>query len=494
MKLCLKPKKIDIRTGYKFIAVLHEDTAHKLDMYVGDRVILKNKKHKICAILEITEDELKRDHIGLYSETYKKLNVKKGDVISAEIAPKPESVQFIRDKLNGKKLDAKSIDMIIKDVVNEDLSDVELTYFVSGCYVHGLTDNETADLTKAIVNNGSRLNFKNKIVMDKHCIGGVPNNRTTMLVVPIITALGFKMPKTSSRAITSPSGTGDTMEVLANVTNTAVKLKKIASKVNGFITWGGGVDLAAADDKMIRVRHPLKLDPEGMLLASIMAKKFSVSANTVIIDIPVGPEAKIADLKKARHLKARFLKIAKLLKMKMRVIISDGSQPVGNGIGPVLEAIDVMSILKNEEGAPADLREKALRMAGILIDMSGKFWWKRGYAVAKKVLSSGKAYDQMQKIINEQGAKKKALRPGNFHFDVLGWKNGKVKHINNKMVAKIARFAGCPKDVSSGVYLHKKVGDEVKKNEKVFTIYANSEERLNFAVKYATDAKAYDVV
>jgi putative thymidine phosphorylase len=481
----LIPTKIPIKVGNRYIAVLNENTAHKLDLHPGDRVEVKNgRKGDVSAILEITENsEIKNTEIGLYEETWKKLKAKRGDKLSIKIAEKPMSVLYIKEKLEGARLDDKKIDAIIKDVVADDLSDVEIAYFVSGCFINKLSDKETVDLTKAIVRNGSRLKFKNKIVLDKHCIGGVPGNRTTMIIIPIVTALGLVMPKTSSRAITSPSGTADTMEVIANVVNDAKKLEKIANKVGGFITWGGGVDLAAADDKMIRARHPLSLDPEGMLLASIMAKKHSVGSNHVLIDIPYGPQVKV-NRKEGMHLAKRFKTIGKLLGMKMEVLLSKGDQPIGNGIGATLEAIDVMSVLKNEKTAPQDLRNKAIKMAGILLELCKKAKKGKGAKMAKETLDSGKAYEQMLKIIKAQGDKKAKLRPGKFKKDILAKKTGKIIAINNKLVSHIARTAGSPKDSEAGVYLYKKLNNKVKKGDVLFTIYADMKERLNYVEQY----------
>jgi putative thymidine phosphorylase len=488
----LNATKIPIRVGSKYIAVLNENRAQFLDLHAGDRVILKRKnKPPLRALLDITANsELKETEVGLYEETWEKLGAKYGDDIQIAIAEKPISTTYIKKKLNGHKLNEKEISEIIKDVVEEDLSDLEVAYFVSGCYVHGLSDKETSDLTKAIVKNGQQLKFGNAIVADKHCIGGVPGNRTTMIIIPIITAAGIKMPKTSSRAITSPSGTADTMEVLANIMNKAPQLKQIAKKVGGFITWGGGVDLASADDKMIRARHPLSLDPQGMLLASIMAKKSSVSANRVLIDIPVGPQVKIKTKREGRILKRRFETLGKSLGMKVKVIFSDGNQPIGNGIGPSLEAMDVMKVLKNEPDAPKELREKSLKMAGMLLELCGKT--RSGKKMAKKILDSGKAHEQMMKIIKAQGAKKHAPRLGKFSKIVRAGKNGRVAEINNKLVAHIARTAGAPTDAEAGIYLHKKLGHSVRKGEPLFTIYADIEERLGYTSQYPLN-KAFTI-
>jgi len=488
------PRHIPVKTGNVYIAVMTEAAAHSFDLHEGDRVVVTNlrTKKKITSILEISENHLPDTTIGILTSLWEKLDLKRGDRIKVGIAEKPQSIQYIRKKLDGGVLKDNEIDQIVKDVVAEDLSNVEMTYFVSGCYTHGLNDKETISLTKAIVRNGERLEFKDKYVVDKHCIGGVPGNRTTMIVVPIITAAGLKMPKTSSRAITSPSGTGDTMETLADVKNDAEELKKIAKHCNGFITWGGGVDLAAADDKMIRVRYPLKLDPEGMLFASIMAKKHSVSSNTVLIDIPYGPQAKVKTVKAAKVLGDKFEHIGDLLKMNLRVMISDGKQPIGKGIGPALEAIDVMNTLENNEYASQDLLVKSYTIAGTLLEMAKKAKKDKGYEMAKEILESGKALTQMQKIINYQG-RKKFCGVGKFKKKVNASMSGKVIEINNKELARVARIAGAPKDPSAGLWVEAKIGDKVEKGDLLYTIYSNSKEKLNNVDDFCNKDCAYTI-
>ncbi|MFA5829610.1 MAG: thymidine phosphorylase, partial [Candidatus Gracilibacteria bacterium] len=459
----LKPKKIAIRVGNKYVALLNKETAHKLDLHPSDRIFLKNGKNEVTAILDIMENqELKEGQIGLYAETWEKLKITKGDRrISAAIADRPKSVIYIRSKLDGKELTAEEMDTIVKDIVAERLSDVEMTYFVSGCFTRGMSDAETVALTKSIVANGGRLQFKDKIVVDKHCIGGVPGNRSTMLAVPIMTSLGLRMPKTSSRAITSPAGTADTMEVFCKVTNSAEKLMKIAMKVGGFITWGGGVDIAAADDKLIKVRNPMSLDPQGMLLASILAKKHSVSATHVLIDIPYGPDVKVKNAKDAQPLKEKFEKIGAMLGMKVKVVLSDGSQPIGNGVGPVLEALDILKVLKMEPDAPQDLVTKTIWLCGVMLEMTGKAKEGKGAEMAREALVSGKAYKKMQEIIIAQGKNHTPLKVGKLTHDVVATKSGKITAINNKLISRYARLAGAPINVGAGLFIHKKISDTV---------------------------------
>ncbi len=491
----LRPKKIPIRVGNTFVVLMNETTAHTLDLHPSDRVLLKNAGNEAVAILDISfNHDLKDNEIGLYEETWEKLKVAKGDRrVSMALAERPKSVFFIRKKLDGKELNAKEIDTIVKDIVADRLSEVEMTYFVSANFCRGMSDKETVALTKAVVNNGGHIKFNDKIVVDKHCIGGVPGNRSTMLAVPIMTSLGFRMPKTSSRAITSPAGTADTMEVLANVKIPAKKLKKIAMKVGGFISWGGGVDIASADDKLIKIRNPMSLDPQGMLLASILAKKHAVSSTHVLIDIPYGPDVKVKSPKEALPLKKKFEKIGAMLGMKVKVIFSNGSQPIGDGIGPVLEAIDILKILKNESDAPQDLLKKTVWMCGIMLEMVGKTTAAKGEKMAMEAIKSGRAYKKFQEIIDAQGRNKKPLKPGKVTCDVKAPKSGKITSINNKLIARYARMAGSPVNPGAGIFIHKKIGDKVKKGEALFTIYAETKMRMNNTLDYVSPSEVYHI-
>ncbi len=491
----LRPKKIPVSVGNKYIALMNATSAHMLDLHPGDRILLKNAGQEITAILDISFNHDLKDHeIGLYEETWKKLKVVKGDRrVSAALADRPASVLYIRKKLDGIELNAKEIDAIIKDVVADRLSDIEMTYFVSANFCRGMSDAETVALTNAVVNNGGHLKFKNKIVIDKHCIGGVPGNRSTMLAVPILVSLGLLMPKTSSRAITSPAGTADTMEVFANVTNSAAKLKKIAEKVGGFISWGGGVDIASADDKLIKIRNPMSLDPQGMLLASILAKKHAVGATHVLIDIPYGPDVKVLSPKKAEPLKKKFEKIGAMLGMKVKVVFTDGSQPIGNGVGPVLEAIDILKVLKNAPDAPQDLVKKTIWMCGIMLEMVGKAKAGDGEKMAEQTIASGKAYKKFEEIIDAQGRNKHQLKVAPISFDVKAAKTGKITAINNKLISRYARLAGSPMNPGAGLFVYKKIGDKVKKGDVLFTLYSESKARMNNTLEYVNAKEVYTI-
>ncbi|MBU1631941.1 MAG: thymidine phosphorylase, partial [Nanoarchaeota archaeon] len=367
--------------------------------------------------------------------------------------------------------------------------DIEKTYFVAGGFTNGWNAEEIVEMTKAMVKTGKTLKF-GRITLDKHCIGGVPGNRTTMAVIPIIAAAGFTIPKTSSRAITSPAGTADTMECLAKVELSEKKIKNVVRKTGACIVHGGSMNLAPADDKIIDVEHPLSIDAEGQLLASVMAKKYSVSANHVLIDIPMGKSTKANTWREANHLRKMFELIGKKLGMNVKVIVTDGSHPIGNGIGPLLEAEDVMAVLRNDPLAPQDLKRKVIMMAGVLLEMTGKYRKRKGAKVAREILESGKALQKMNEIIKAQGKQKK-IKLGEFRYPVCSQRMGMIKEIDNEIIAKIARIAGSPDDKGSGLFLSKKLGDTVTKSELIYTVYAENKFKLDLAVEFLRKNNGY---
>ena len=490
----LKVKYTNIATGGILIAILNHYDAVKLDLHSGDRLKIKVGKKEAVVIVDISKHNkvVSKGRIGLFEEVVDKLRIKNNTLVHVEFTGKPESVKHIHDKLLGKKLSYKELLHITKDITHDNLTDIEKTYFIGASFIHGLDIDEVINLTKAMVQTGDKLKFGG-VTLDKHCIGGVPNNRTSMIVVPILAAAGLTIPKTSSRAITSPAGTADTMECLTNVEISQNKIKRIVKKVGACLVHGGSINLAPADDKIIQVEHPLSIDAEGQLLASVMAKKYSVSANHVLIDIPMGPTTKVKNKKQAAHLKKMFETVGAKLKMNVKVIVTDGSQPIGNGVGPLLESQDVMEILQNEPLAPKDLREKSLKMAGILFKMAGKTTTERaGYKLAREILTSGKALAKMQELISAQGKVKKPFH-GKYLFHVKTKTSGRIRNINCSDIAKIARMAGAPKDKGAGMYLHKKVGDKVLKGDILFTIYSHSSTKLCLAKDAMKERDAYTI-
>lgn len=488
-----KVKDMDIASGGVLVAILNEKDAKKLDLHSADRILVKHNSKSVTCILDISESSkaVPEGRIGLFEEVLERLQIKRGALVDVKFTGKPESVKHIRDKLFGKELNSTELYHITDDITHDRLTDIEKTYFVAASFTQGLSVKEVIGLTKAMVQTGKTLKFSG-ITLDKHCIGGVPGNRTTMIVVPIVAAAEYTIPKTSSRAITSPAGTADTMECLAQVEMSEAKIRQVVKKTGACIVHGGSINLAPADDKIIEVEHPLSIDAEGQLLASVMAKKHSVSANHVLIDIPMGKSVKARNPKEANHLKKMFELIGEKLGMNVQVVITDGSHPIGNGIGPLLEAEDVMAVLRNDPLAPQDLKEKSLMLAGKLLEMVCECKKGDGLKKAREILESGKALAKMNEIINAQGKQKKP-ELGQQRYPVHSSRAGKIVEIDNDIIAKIARVAGTPTDKGAGLYLSKKIRDSVKRGDLLYTIYAMNEFKLNLAKEFLRKNNGYKV-
>jgi thymidine phosphorylase len=344
-----------------------------------------------------------------------------------------------------------------------------------------------------MLNSGERLNWAEPLVADKHCIGGIPGNRTSMLVVPIVAAHGMLIPKTSSRAITSPAGTGDTMEVLAQVELSPEKLHQIVHQVRGCIAWGGTAKLAPVDDMLISVERPLQIDSYGQMVASILSKKLAAGSTHLLIDIPVGPTAKVRHMGQALQLRKLFEYIGDQLGLQLEVIITDGRQPVGRGIGPMLEARDVMQVLENDPDAPSDLRQKSLQLAGRIIEFDPDVRGGFGFAIARDILDSGRALAKMQDIIDNQGRQSKHCTPGSLTFEVTATEDGVVSGIDNLQLARVASMAGAPLDKGAGVDLFKKLGDPVTQDEPLYRVHAEFRSDFQFACQLCKKDSGYTI-
>ncbi len=479
----LKIKLLDIEVGNTPIVVLHKKDADDLGVHISDRIKIQDGKCTHTAIVDITDTFLIPGDIGLFKTLSKTICAETGTKVKVIPTRKPPSIRFIRKKMDGQILTENEIQRIVQDIVNNDLSQVELSAFITSVYVRGLNTPEIVSLTKNIVTHGQTLDLDVRPIIDKHCIGGIAGNRTTLIVVPIIAAAGLYIPKTSSRAITSPAGTIDSMEVLAPINFNIEEMRDIVMKAHGCIVWGGGVNLASADDKLIKIRYPLKIDPEPLLLASILAKKKAVGANKVLIDIPVGHGSKIKETKYAKELAANFIKIGNKIDIDVECAITPGDRPIGKGIGPQLEARDAIQILHGK--GPSDLRMKSLSLAGILLEMGGIAEKGKGFRIAENILNNGKALEAMQYIIELQGGDPRHLdiEPQSLNFSVNSPHKGRIYDIDNNAVIKIARAAGAPVDKYAGLDFHVSRGALVKKGEPLFSINAEKEYKLDAAIE-----------
>ena len=366
------------------------------------------------------------------------------------------------------------------------VDEVWLAEFSKGffaCAGDNLTVKEICYLTKAMINVGNKIEWGNQLIYDKHCVGGLPGNRTTPIVVSIVAAAGLIIPKTSSRAITSPAGTSDTMETITNVNLSIDEIKKVIELEGGCFAWGGAVKLSPADDILIAVEKSLDIDSEGQMVASVLSKKVAAGSTHVVIDIPVGPTAKVRSNEEALRLQYYFKAVSEEIGIHTEVIITDGTQPVGRGIGPSLEAIDVLEVLQNNPTAPLDLKERSITLAAELLKLSGRFNHGTENTVARTILENGKAYEKFKKICEAQGEFKEPTL-AKYKHDVFSTKNGIVTSIDNRKLARIAKLAGAPKSPSAGVQFYAPIGRDLKNGELLFIIYSESKGELEYAIEY----------
>ena len=403
-----------------------------------------------------------------------------------------ELMENVRRKIDGDVLRESEVAAVIRDIADHRYSPMEIGAYLVAC-AGFMSTPETLALTKAMIEVGNRLHWDSPLVVDKHCIGGIPGNRTSMIVVPIVAAHGLLCPKTSSRAITSPSGTADTMEVLANVDLSEAQMKATVAKEHAVLAWGGRVDLSPADDVLISVERPLRLDTHEQMVASILSKKVAAGSTHLVIDIPVGPTAKVRSHSDAVRLRKLFEYVARHLGLVTDIVFTDGSQPVGRGVGPVLEVRDVMAVLHNEPDAPEDLRDHAVMLAGHMLDFDPALEGGKGYARALEMLASGKALEAMQRLIDAQGRQTQHFEPGVHQAEVKASRSGRVVAIDCERIARIARLAGAPMDKGAGLDLLHKVRADVQAGDALYRIYANVEAGLGFALELAQENPAYEI-
>lgn len=399
------------------------------------------------------------------------------------------ALSAIQKKLVGKSLNYKEIYAIMNQIAHEKLGDVLTTYFAASGYSKGFSDEELYFLTKAMVETGEQLQFPG-VVADKHSIGGTPGTRVTMILVPIIASAGFTIPKSSSRAITTPAGTADCMEVIAKVTFTKSQIEKIVAKTKGCIVWGGSFKIAPADDVLIDVEEPLAFESFDKVLVSVMAKKVAFGATHVVIDLPYGKTVKVHRKEDCEILEKKFKFLAKKFDVKLETFIHKVDEPVGSGIGPLLEAQDALRVLEQHPNRPMPLEERAINLSSILLDLclEGKKppkEFKNTKEWASHILTSGEAYEKMKDIIAAQGGDpyitSDDLKPGKVQGFIRAEKSGKIVLVHNKNISAIAKLLGAPIDKKAGITLNRRLDDTVKKGEELARLYSDSDYRLKEA-------------
>jgi AMP phosphorylase len=478
-----KIKILDLDAG-KHIVIMNSEDANYLGLSKGDRVRLTFDNKKLTAIMDTTESFVSPGQLGVFKNVSESMNLTPSSRISVVPTDKPVSVEFIKKKMKGDELNRDEIHQIISDIVEGSLSDIELAAYVTSVAIRGMNMRETEDLTRAMVNTGDVIKFDKSPLFDFHSVGGAPGNKITLIIVPIIAAAGLYIPKTSSRAISSACGTADIMEVIANVSLSGKEIKRITEKIGGTIAWGGGVNIAPADDLIIHVEYPLSIDPYSQVIASVMAKKKAIGANYLLLDIPMGSGTKVPDDILAKRYAKDFMDLGKRLDIEVQCAITYGGQPIGSTIGPALEAREALICMEGGK-VPNSLKLKALSLAGIILEMGGQAKSGEGKKMAQSILEKGDALNKFLDIVYEQGGKKdlksEDIEIGKYTADFYANQDGYVDHIDNKAVVAIARRAGAPMDNGAGIKFFEKKSHRVDMGDILFTVFADNKEKLERA-------------
>jgi thymidine phosphorylase len=481
----LKARRLGIDTQSEFVVFMRKDSpvCRSEGFATHNRVLLRaGKRHLIATLYQVTGDLLGICDAGLSESAWVKLRLNDGDEVFAGHPEPLGSLSLVRSRIYGNRLDDRALGAIITDIVDGRYSDIDISSFLTACAAAPLDAGEILGLTRAMVDVGERLQWKSAVIADKHSVGGLPGNRTTPIVVAIVAASGLIMPKTASRAITSPAGTADTMETLAPVDLDIAQIHRVVEQEGGCVAWGGAVKLSPADDILIRVERALDIDTQGQMIASVLSKKIAAGATHLILDMPVGPTAKVRNDDTAQTLTEGLLAVGEAFGIKSRVVRGDGSQPIGRGIGPALEARDVLAVLQGRTDAPADLRDRAIALAGALLELAGSTR-DDGAALAADVLADGRAWTKFQRICEAQGGMR-APPVSRHRQPLLALRSGQVAVIDNRKIAKLAKLAGAPDDKAAGLDLHVRLGDVVVAGQPLCTVHAEAPGELDYAMSY----------
>ncbi len=494
-RLRIVPYPID--SGREPVAYLPSDSLIGAHDYLGnDRVDLiavgLEQEKSIRAVIHVadTGPALAADQIGLSKYSFELLGLPAGTTVRVARTPTPKSRAALRAKVNGQELSEEQYLQLLTDMVEGRYPDSEIAAFLVSA-AHHLSDAEVLALARVRSRFMTAMHWSAPMVVDKHSMGGIPGSRITLIVIPIVAAHGMAIPKTSSRAITSPAGTADTMEVLARVDLSADEVRQTVERVGACIAWNGRLNHSAIDDVMNRITRPLGIDSARWSVASILSKKLTAGSTHVIVDIPCGAEAKLRDQGQAQELARLFTVVGAGLGLKVEAHVSDGNAPIGSGIGPALEARDVMRVLDNAADASVDLRDKALFFASRILAWDPAIGTaEKGLERARQLLASGAARDRLLAIIEAQGKQPHLTLPGLLRHTIRARSAGRVTAIRVSQISEIARSAGAPMDKAAGIDLLVRRGDLVHAEQALFVVHSSTASDLARAVAAADFADA----
>lgn len=487
MALYLTSLKLDHETGDELEITLNAVDAKKEGINAGDIVSFSYADVLLYAEVEITDTAIPAGYVGLNEEVWVKYNIPSEHSVVVSIIDRPKSIDAIKNKLLGHRFTEEELKIVTKDISERKIREVEIAYFMSTFFNPGFNDDEVLWTIKGMAEAGDILDFTDingngTVVVDKHSIGGVAAKGVTPILVPIIAAHGLVIPNTSTRAITTPAGTSDILEVIMPIKLENQEVLDTVAKTNAVMMWGGALKLSPADDVLINVEKGLHIQSFQKMLVSIVAKKVSMGISHILIDIPYGPGTKVESPEDVEVLTEGFINTFDKVDIKCEVFSRHVTAPDGNGVGPALEIRDILRVYEQHPERPKGLEDTATAMAGQLLELAGRAAVGKGQAAALDKLKSGEALEKLWEIAFAQGAKERMtsedISVGEYTHEYKAEESGTIDIINNKQVVRVARALGNPQIKEAGLYFEKTAGEKIEKGDTVLTLYASSPERL----------------
>lgn len=399
-------------------------------------------------------------------------------------------VDLIEKKRNGLELTKSEIDFIITEYTNGNLPDYQMSALAMAIYFQDMTQEERVHLTTAMVNSGDQIDLSEieGIKVDKHSTGGV-GDTTTLVLGPLVAAVGVPVAKMSGRGLGHTGGTIDKLEAVPgfHVEITNNEFIRLVN-TNKLAVIGQSGDLTPADKSLYALRDvTATVDSIPLIASSIMSKKIAAGADAICLDVKTGNGAFMKDLKDAEALAQAMVEIGKGVGRNTKAIISDMSQPLGFAVGNALEVKEAIDTLKGE--GPEDLTELCLTLGSHMVMLAKKASsLEEARALLIEVIDNGQALATFKTFLEAQGGDASVvddpsqLPDASYKISVPAKADGYVSEIVAEQIGVAAMKLGAGRatkesviDLAVGVVLHKKVGDAVKKGDTLVTIHSNSE-------------------
>ena len=403
------------------------------------------------------------------------------------------AVDIIIKKREKGELTGEEIKFFVDSFTRGETPDYQVAAWAMAVLLNGMTPRETTDLTLAMAQSGEILDLSDivDIAVDKHSSGGV-GDKTTLVVLPVVSACGLPVGKMSGRGLGFSGGTLDKIESIPGyrVDLTTDEFKQ-QLKEFGIVLTGQSLDLAPADGKLYALRDVTgTVDSIPLIASSIMSKKIAAGAQAILLDVKVGLGAFMEDLDEARALSKLMIDIGNQAGRQVVTLLSDMNQPLGAAVGNSLELIEAIDTLRG--GGPVDFREHCLHVSAQMLIL-GKCApnLEIGRRMAEAVIASGMAFEKFRVLVSAQSGDvsfvdtPQKFPKAKFTENVKAERSGYLSRLHARIIGEAAVALGAgrarkddPVDHAVGFIVHQKVGDYVEQNQPIFTIYANDETKL----------------